>query len=158
MQKMTIICVGNLKEDYLRAAVSEYEKRISGYCKLETVCVKEEVLRSESEGEIAAALKTEGKHILEAIPKRSYVVTLCVEGKQLSSPELADSFLRAYDAFPEICLIIGSSYGLDDEVKASSHMRLSLSKMTFPHRLMRVIMLEAIYRAFTINAGVKYHK
>jgi 23S rRNA (pseudouridine1915-N3)-methyltransferase len=158
MQKMTVICVGTLKEDYLRAAVAEYEKRISGYCKLETVCVKEEVLRYESASEIAGALKTEGKRILEAIPKRAYTVALCVEGKQLSSPELAKSFESAYTSHSEICLIIGSSYGLDDEVKAAADMRLSVSKMTFPHRLMRVILLEAVYRAFTISAGVKYHK
>lgn len=158
MRKVTLICVGNLKEDYLRAAVSEYEKRLSGYCSLKTVCVKEEVLRTESEAEIAQALKTEGLRIVEAIPKRAYVIALCVEGKQYTSPEFADIVERAYTANSDVCLIIGSSYGLDESVKSAANLRLSVSKMTFPHRLMRVILLEALYRAETIGAGVKYHK
>lgn len=158
MQKMTFLSVGPLKESYFREAAAEYEKRISGFCRLETVAVKEEILRSESEAEIAAALEKEGKRLLEAIPRRAYVVALCVEGKELSSPELASVLERAYETAPEVCFIIGSSYGLSDEVKAAADLRLSFSRMTFPHRLMRVILAEAVYRALTIAAGVKYHK
>lgn len=158
MQKLTFLTIGTLKEDYFRAAVAEYEKRISGYCRIESVSVKEEILRSESDAEIAAALEKEGDRVLAAIPRRAYVIALCVEGKELSSPELSGVLERAYESAPEVCFIIGSSYGLSDRVKAAADLKLSVSRMTFPHRLMRVILAEAVYRALTIAAGARYHK
>lgn len=153
---VNIIHVGDLKEEYYAEAVKEYEKRLSRFCRVKNTEIKEERLpQSPSYNEIAAALESEGKKILFAMPEKSYKIALCVEGKQLSSEALAAVI---EDAKRDMTFIIGSSHGLSEQVKAAADLRLSISKMTFPHRLMRVILAEQIYRAFSINAGSSYHK
>lgn len=159
MATIRFISVGTLKEDYLRAAVSEYEKRLSGYVKVEQVNLKEAKLpHAPSEGEIKRALDEEAKQILAAMPDKSFKVAMCVEGKQYDSPELSQIFENAFQSANEICFVIGSSHGLSDEVKKSADLRLSVSKLTFPHQLMRVLLIEAVYRCMSIIKGTKYHK
>lgn len=159
MIKIKLITVGTLKEEYLRAAAAEYEKRLGAFCRFEQVQLKEErVGDSPSQNEIRAVLERESVKILEQIPSSAFCVALCVEGKQLSSEELAQRIEDISMDKSEICFVIGSSYGLSDVVKQRADMRLSVSKLTFPHQLMRVILLEAIYRAFNIQRGTKYHK
>ena len=159
MATIKIITVGTLKEDYLREAVAEYEKRISGFCKVESVNIKESKLPNDpSEGDIRRALSDEGKQILSAMPGRAYKIAMCVEGKQFSSEELAQKIDSEFSVSNEICFVIGSSHGLSDEVKNSADLKLSVSKLTFPHQLMRVVLLECIYRCLNIIKGTKYHK
>lgn len=158
MLKITIISVGSMKERYFAEAIAEYEKRISAYAKVTDVNLKEELLAENREGDVAAALEREGARILEVLPPRAYKVALCVEGKMLTSEGLADLVDRAKDAQGEICFVIGSSHGLAPRVKAACDFRLSVSALTFPHRLMRVILTEALYRALSIANGGKYHK
>lgn len=153
------ITVGSLKEAYLREAVAEYRKRLSGLCRVEEVELKEVRLPdTPSEAEIRRALDGEGKAILAAIPPRSFAVAMCVEGTKLSSPELTRRLEAVSGETGELCFIIGSSYGLSPEVKAAARMRLSVSDLTFPHQLMRVILYEAVYRCYQIAKGSKYHK
>ena len=158
MFKITIISVGNMKEKYFAEAIKEYEKRISAYAEIRDINLKEENLDNLREGDIAAALEKEGKSILEALPPRAYKVALCVEGRSLSSEKLAELVDDAKNTQGEICFIIGSSHGLSQKVKTACDYRLSVSALTFPHRLMRVILTEAIYRALSIANGGKYHK
>lgn len=159
MLGLTIITVGTLKESYLRDAAAEYEKRLGAFCRLSSVNLKEEKLPdSPSESQIETALRKEGERILAQMPKKSYKIALCVEGKQLSSEELADKLGQISSTHGEVCLVIGSSHGLDPSVKNACDMRLSVSKLTFPHQLMRVILLEAVYRGFNILKGTHYHK
>ena len=153
---VNVIFVGNLKESYYKEAVAEYEKRLSRYCKVRNIEIKEEKIPNEpNAGEINSALCAEGKRILAALPEKSYRIALCVEGEACSSEQLA-GVIRACHS--DVTFVIGGSYGLSDEVKKRCDKRISVSKMTFPHRLMRVILAEQIYRAFTINAGAEYHK
>ncbi len=160
MLRIHIVHVGTIKEKYLSDAVAEYEKRLSAYCSVDNISVREERLPDKpSQAEIQTALKREGERILTSLPQRSYNIALCVEGKQMPSEAFAERITSiTNDGYSDICLIIGGSDGLSDEVKRSCHMRLSLSEMTFPHQLMRVILLEQLYRAFNIRAGGKYHK
>ncbi len=159
MIKIKIIAVGNLKESYLRAACDEYAKRLSAFCRLEVLEIKEASLpHSPSAEQIKAALTAEGAKILAAVPPRSSVVALCVEGGQLSSEQLAQSLEKMSNETGSICFIIGGSNGLSPEVKRSASLSLSFSKMTFPHQLMRVVLLEQVYRSFMINSGRSYHK
>ena len=159
MLKVKLITVGNLKEEYLREAAAEYEKRLGAFCRFELVQLKEERLSEQpSAGEIRTALEREAQKISEQVSSSAYLIALCVEGKQLSSEELAEKIEAISMDKSEICFVIGSSYGLSDSVKQRADIRLSVSKLTFPHQLMRVILLEAIYRAFNIQRGTKYHK
>lgn len=159
MATIKFISVGTLKEDYLREAVKEYEKRLSGFCNVVEVNIKEAKLPNDpSDGDIKRALAEEAKAILAAMPDRSYKIAMCVEGKQFSSEELAAKLESAFSAANEICFVIGSSHGLDDSVKNAADLRLSISKMTFPHQLMRVLLLEGVYRCMNIIKGTKYHK
>lgn len=159
MLSVKIISLGTLKEPYLRDAAAEYSKRLSSYCKLNMVQLKESKLPdSPSDKEIATALDDEAKAILAELSPRSYKIAMCVEGKQLSSEALARKIQDISAERSEICLVIGSSHGLSDKVKSACDMRLSVSELTFPHQLLRIMLLEAIYRAFNINAGTKYHK
>ena len=159
MANLTIITVGTLKEGYLREAVSEYKKRLSQYARVEEISIKEETIRNEDDAsEIKRALDAEGSKILTAVPKDSFLISLCVEGKQYDSPQLAKLIGDAADTNGKIALVIGSSHGLSDNVKKASDARISFSKLTFPHQLMRVILIEALYRSFTIIVGKKYHK
>ena len=159
MATLKFITIGTLKEKYLSDAVAEYEKRLSGFCKIENVNLKEAKLPSDpSDSEIKKALDEEAKLILSHAGERSYKIALCVEGKQFSSEELSKKLDEAAARTSEIVFIIGSSHGLSERVKAACDLRLSISKMTFPHQLMRVVMAEAIYRSFSISKGTKYHK
>ena len=159
MPTIRIISVGALKEEYLRDAVSEYEKRLSGFCKVEEINLKEARLpQNPSDGDIARALAAEAKDIISSMPERSYKIAMCIEGKQFSSEELADKLQYAFQISNEICFVIGSSHGLSEEIKKMADLKLSISKMTFPHQLMRVILLEGIYRSMNIIKGTKYHK
>ena len=152
------ITVGTLKEKYWIDAFSEYAKRIGTYAKFEEINLKEERLADESPAAVSRALMAEGEKILERIPKDAYTVALCVEGKMLSSEELARALDGAKSASGKICFIIGSSYGLSDAVKARADLKLSFSRLTFPHQLIRISLAEAVYRSFTILGGKKYHK
>ena len=159
MLHITLIAVGNLKEGYLRDACAEYEKRLGAFCRLETVQIRETILpENPSAAEIAAALEREGTKILEAIPPRAYRAALCVEGKQLSSEELAAKLEEIGNTNGALALVIGSSHGLSPKVKEACDLRLSVSRLTFPHQLMRVILLETVYRSLSILRGTKYHK
>ncbi len=155
-----IICLGKLKESYLKDAINEYSKRISAFAKLNIIELTPVKLSEKpSQNEINSALEKEAEEIIKKIPSNAFVVPLCIEGKQKSSEELADQFeITALSGKSNIVFIIGSSFGLSDKVKALSDLKLSFSKMTFPHQLMRVMLLEQIYRAFQINNNGKYHK
>lgn len=159
MIKVTFITLGKLKEKYLREAVSEYEKRLSRYCDFETVELEPiKLSESPSRAQIESALEKEAEMIRKKIPKNSEVFALCVEGKHFSSEEFAEKVENLSQQGRGITFIIGSSYGLSEQVKAASKTRLSVSKMTFPHQLFRVMLLEQVYRAFKINEGSTYHK
>ncbi len=159
MANITIISVGTLKEDYLKDAVAEYKKRLSQYARVEEINIKEEKIADEDDSsQVKRALEAEGEKILAAIPKGAGKIALCVEGKQCDSPALASLIGKMADESGKIALIIGSSHGLCDSVKRAADVRLSVSALTFPHQLMRVVLLEALYRSFTILAGKKYHK
>lgn len=159
MANISIISVGTLKEGYLREACAEYTKRLSQYAKVEEINIKEERIANEDDRtEILGALDREGEKILAAVPKGAAKIALCVEGKEYDSPALAATLGRLLDASGKVALIIGSSHGLCDRVKKECDLRLSVSHLTFPHQLMRVILLEALYRSFTILAGKRYHK
>ena len=159
MIKVTLIAIGRLKEKYLSDAVKEYSKRLSGYCKLDIIELEPIRLSDKpSATEIKNTLEKEAELIIKKIPQNSEVITLCVEGKGMTSPEFAKKLKLCEDMGKSITFIIGSSYGLSEKIKALSSLRLSLSEMTFPHQLFRVMLLEQIYRAFKINEGSAYHK
>lgn len=144
MVTVNIVCVGSLKEEYLRNACSEYIKRLSRFCKFQITEVEESSLEKEMS---VICKKSEG-----------YIIALCVEGEMLSSETFAKKIEIEMLNNSKFTFIIGSSAGLDERVKKSADFKLSFSKMTFPHQLMRVFLLEQIYRAFTINNGIHYHK
>ena len=150
MRTVKLILFGKLKEPYLRQACAEYEKRLGAYCKLETI----ELSPIESKP-VVQALELEATLAQSKMSKQASVVALCVEGRQMSS----EQFAAWIDAQPnEIAILIGSSHGMSDGLKTKANLRLSLSAMTFPHQLARVMALEQLYRAFQINSGGKYHK
>ena len=147
---ITVLCIGSLKEGYWRDACGEYQKRLSRFCKLE---IKE---LSESRSD---SVKEESERLAEHIPKGSYVIALDVGGKRFSSEGFAEKIAAlALDGKSSFCFIIGGSNGFDDSIRNIADLRLSFSDFTFPHQLMRVILLEQLYRAFKINANEKYHK
>ncbi|NMP36732.1 MAG: 23S rRNA (pseudouridine(1915)-N(3))-methyltransferase RlmH [Clostridiales bacterium] len=160
MLNVTIICLGKLKEDYWREAASEYTKRLGAYCKLTLIQLEPERLSDNpSDAQTAAALACEAAAIKAKIPTGAKVFSLCIEGKQLSSEQLAEKINAAgISGSSKIVFIIGSSFGLSDEIKGISDEKLSFSSMTFPHQLARIMLLEQLYRAFQINSGGKYHK
>ena len=160
MLSIQIVCVGKLKETYWRAACEEYAKRLSVFCRFQVIEVDEQRLPERpSSAQIAAALETEGTRILDKIPGGSCIIPLCIEGKGQTSEQLAQ-FLEhvAVMGGSSISFVIGSSWGLSPAVKQAGRLRLSMSAMTFPHQLARVMLCEQIYRAFQINSGGKYHK
>lgn len=159
MAQITFITVGTLKEKYLTEAVGEYKKRLTQFARVDEVELKEErIVDEDNAREIEAALDKEADKILAAVPKDAYLVALCVEGKGYSSEELAKILGDAVDSRGKIAFVIGSSHGLCPRVKSAAHLRLSFSRLTFPHQLMRVMLYEATYRSFTILAGKRYHK
>ena len=160
MLNITIIAIGKLKEQYLRDASAEYQKRLSASCKLNIIELTPEKLSDNpSAKEIENALNNEAKKIIEKIPKGAKVYSMCIEGKQRTSEELsAEIDALTVEGVSNIVFIIGGSFGLSDEVKKLSAYRLSMSKMTFPHQIARIMLLEQIYRAMQISLGTKYHK
>ena len=157
---ITVIALGKLKEKYLRDAIDEYAKRISAYGKLDIIELNPVRLSDNpSATEIDNALSKEADEIKKKLPNGSFVFSLCVEGKEKSSEQLAQTIKEiTLNGKSNIVFIIGSSFGLAPEIKKLSDCRLSFSPMTFPHQLMRVMLLEQIYRAFQINNNGKYHK
>ena len=160
MLNITVICVGKLKEKFYIAAVDEYRKRLKGYCKLEVIELAEARLTSApSQAQISAALEKEAQAIEGKLPKQATIIAMCIEGKLLSSEALAEQFQQwALSGVSHLAILIGGSYGLHPSIKARAALRLSMSPMTFPHHLARVMVLEQIYRAFKINEGSLYHK
>ena len=160
MISVTLICVGRLKDRFFEEASDEYLKRLKAYAKVNIVEIKAQELSPEpNDVEVSAALEKEASEIMKKIPAGAKIVTMCIEGKLYSSEELA-AFLEssAVSGCSHIVFIIGGSYGLSESVKKLSSVRMSMSKMTFPHRLARIMLLEQVYRGFKINAGEKYHK
>ena len=157
---VTIIAMGRLKESYLTAACTEYLKRLSAFGKAEVIELAPVKLPDEpSEKQIAAALDAEADKILEKVPRGAFLCAMCIEGKQQSSEGLARTLEAAANSgCSSAAFVIGSSCGLAEKVKKAAALRLSMSEMTFPHQLARVMLLEQIYRAFTITSGKKYHK
>ncbi len=160
MQSVKIIAVGKLKDKFYSDASQEYLKRLRSYCKCEIIEIPQTVLPdSPAEGEINSALEKEGEAILKKIPSLSLVTAMCIEGRQYSSEKLANLISDAgINGRSSLVFIIGGSFGLSENVKMRADIRMSMSEMTFPHRLARVMLLEQIYRAYTINAGTRYHK
>ena len=158
--KITILSVGKVKEKFYRDAILEFSKRLSRYCKLEIIEVADEKTQEEaSETEIRIVKEKEGERLLKNIKDDEYVVCLCIDGKQLDSEELSEKIEKlGVQGTSHICFIIGGSLGLSDEVVRRADFRLSFSKMTFPHQLMRVILLEHIFRAYRIMNNEPYHK
>lgn len=160
MQTVNIICIGKIKEKYWTEAIKEYTKRLTPFCKFNIIELDEEKVNSNpNQAQIKAVLDAEGKRIISKLAKNSYVIPMCIEGKQLSSTELADKMSEVVlSGKSSIDFIIGGSWGLSDEVKGKADFKLSMSKMTFPHQMARVVLCEQIYRAFEINSNGKYHK
>lgn len=158
--KITVITVGKIKEKYLKDAIAEYTKRLSKYCKLEIVEVADEKTPDHASETVEDAIRAkEAERILKYVKDDAHIITLEIQGKQLTSEELADKIEKlGVQGTSHIIFIIGGSIGLGEEVLQKSNFALSFSKMTFPHQLMRVILLEQIYRSYRIISGEPYHK
>ena len=158
MVQLSIITIGTLSSCF-RESVDEYEKRLGAFCSLNNINIKESKIADEdNKTQIENALSEEADKILSKMPQDAYKIALCVEGVQKDSLALAEVIKNASDTKGKICLVIGSSHGLHERVKAKCDLRLSVSKLTFPHQLMMVILLESIYRSFSIISGRRYHK
>ena len=152
MLSIRLICVGKLKEKFYLEACREYEKRLGTLCRLE-------ILQLDEEPDRPGALAKEAEKIRAAIPPGSYVTAMCIEGEAMSSEGLADRLRRLQTSgVSRLCILIGSSRGLDEGLKGEADLRLSMSPMTFPHHLARVMVLEQVYRGLSSLAGSKYHK
>ena len=160
MFSITLICMGKCKEKFYIAAAEEYAKRMKGYCEFKLLELPEYRLpENPSQSEIQQGLAKEAETIRKAIPKGAWFCALTPEGKLLSSEELADTMKTVKNSGKSAaCFLIGSSFGMDPSLKAQADFKLSMSKMTFPHHLARVMVLEQLYRAESIQAGSKYHK
>ena len=148
-----IVCIGKVKESYLRDAIEEYKKRISKYTQLEIIELEDYSFQDNN-----VTLKKEKEKILKVLNNKDYIITLEIDGNQITSEEFANKIDKTFIENSNITFIIGGSYGLDEEIKKLSNFKLSFSKMTFPHQLFRLILLEQIYRAFKINNHEEYHK
>ena len=160
MLSVHLICVGKLKEKFYQEACAEYVKRLSAYCRLTLVELPEEKLPKEpSQAQIDQALAKEAQAIRSKLPPGSSVIALCIEGRERSSEDFAKLFSTwEHSSAKHLVFVIGGSYGLDPALKAEAWVRLSMSPMTFPHHLARVMLLEQLYRAFKIQEGSSYHK
>ena len=160
MFEITLICMGKLKEKFYESAAEEYKKRLSGYCKFNLIELNEFRLSdSPSQAEIASALEKEAAQICEKIPKNAWFCVFTPEGKLLSSDQLAEKLSNIkLSGKSNACFLIGSSFGISETLKAKADFKLSMSPMTFPHHLARIMVLEQLYRAEAIQAGSKYHK
>ncbi len=151
MIRINIICIGKIKEKYFTDAIAEYSKRLTAFCKFAVTELNEE--------KIQEVLNSEGKRILQKIGTGDYVVAMCIEGKLMSSEELSKVIDNvSLSGKSTVDFIIGGSYGLSNEVKSRANLKLSMSKMTFPHQMARMILSEQVYRAFEISSNGKYHK
>ena len=156
---ISIICAGRIKEKYFTAAIDEYKKRLGRFAKLDVIEIPDEKIPDNaSEKEEELIKQKEGKAMLSKIKSGAYVVAMCIEGKELSSEEIAHKISEISMRSSHIAFIIGGSLGLSDEVKSRADLKLSFGPITLPHQLMRVVMLEQIYRAFKINNNESYHK
>ena len=157
--KITIACVGKIKEKYLTAGIDEFTKRLTPFCKLETVAINEEKMPDNpSPAEKEQVLEKETQRLLAIIPENSYVILLDVIGKQLSSPELASKIdALALNGNSHITFVIGGAFGYTDALRKRADYALSFSKMTFTHQMIRLLLVEQVYRAFKISRGEKYH-
>ena len=160
MQKVTILCVGKLKEKFYAEAVAEYSKRLKRHCTLEIIELPESRLpEAPSPAEIRQALAAEAALIEARLPKGGALIAMCIEGKELSSPALAEKVEQfGLSGASQLTFLIGGSVGLDAALKQKADLRLSMSPMTFPHHLARIMLLEQIYRAYQILSGSRYHK
>ena len=161
MQNIDLICIGKMNAKYFAEGVAEYQKRLAAFAAFRIIELPEEKIeeKNASDAVVKKALEKEGKAILSNVRKGAAIVAMCIEGKQLSSEELSrDIEQAAVGGSGNLVFIIGGSHGLTDEVKRRANFKLSMSKMTFPHQLARVMLLEQIYRAFMISSGGKYHK
>ena len=160
MQRVTVLCVGKLKEKFYIDAAAEYVKRLQRHCKLELVELPEQRLPDDpSSAEIQKALRTEGDAIRERLPKGGAVIALCIEGRPCSSQELSCRMAEfGVQGKTQLTFLIGGSVGLDEDLKRQADWRLSMSPMTFPHHMARIMLLEQIYRAYQIAGGTKYPK
>ena len=159
MVKITIITIGKLKEKYFLEASKEYEKRLSAFCNLSIIELDPAFLQqNQNEKEIEQNLKAESEKIMKNIPKGAAIIPLCIEGKKLDSEKFAARINELQLSFSNICFIIGGSHGLHNDIKNMGNFKFSMSEMTFPHRLARIMLLEQIYRGFKINQGSNYHK
>ena len=158
--RISVVCVGKIKEKYLKLGIDEFSKRLSKYCKLEVIELDDEKAPENlSDKEMMMIKEKEGKKILSKIKDNSYVIALAIDGKNLSSEELAETIDNlGVRGTSHIVFVIGGSLGLSDDVLRRSNYKLSFSKMTFPHQLMRLILLEHVYRSYRINNGEPYHK
>ena len=158
--RINIVCVGKIKEKYLKLGIDEFKKRLSKYCKLEIIELEDEKAPENlSDKEMLMIKEKEGKKLLSKIKDNRYVIALAIDGKNLSSEELAETINKlGVRGISNITFVIGGSLGLSDEVLSRADYKLSFSKMTFPHQLMRLILLEQVYRAYRINNGEPYHK
>ncbi len=153
---VNIVCIGKIKEAFYRSALDEYAKRLSRFCKFNVVELAEKQLAGKNDADVRIVKEDEGKRIVQAV--KGYVVALDMRGQQLTSEELSAKIVKLTDTTSTITFVIGGSYGLADCVLDRADYKLSFGKMTFPHQLMRVIVAEQIYRAFTIAEGSGYHK
>lgn len=161
MIRINIICIGKIKEKYFTDAIAEYSKRLTAFCKFAITELNEEKIRSNTpnQSQIQEVLNSEGKRILQKIGTGDYVVAMCIEGKLMSSEELSKVIDNiSLSGKSTVDFIIGGSYGLSNEVKSRANLKLSMSKMTFPHQMARMILSEQVYRAFEISSNGKYHK
>lgn len=156
MLKINLICMGDIKEKYLKDAIAEYSKRISRFCELKIIELKEHVSSSNNLNDVNKALKKDAEEIMKHI--KGYIFCLDINGKMFSSEEFSKKIEKTTLTNSEISFIIGASNGIDNEIKSISNEKISFSPMTFPHQLMRVIFLEQLYRAFTISNNISYHK
>lgn len=160
MLNIKLICIGKLKEKFYMEAEREYKKRLQGYCRLEIEVISE-CQRSDhpSAAQRETALMKEAEAIEQKIPKGSIIISMCIEGQTLSSEDLSEIFQKySLNGDSKLCFVIGGSEGLSERMKEKSHLCLSMSKMTFPHHLARIMLLEQVYRCFKITEGGKYHK
>ena len=161
MVRINIICIGKIKEKYFTDAINEYAKRLSAFCKFSIIELSEEKIRNNNpnQSQIDEVIEAEGKRIMQKISQSDYVVAMCIEGKMLSSEELSKTLDNiSLSGKSTVDFIIGGSYGLSDSVKSRADLKLSMRRMTFPHQMMRVILLEQIYRSYRIINGEPYHK
>ena len=160
MLGVKFICGGKMKERFYLDAFGEYQKRLGAYCRLELLEPQEQRLPEKpSRAEIDAALEREAGEILRAVPRDAFVVALCVEGKEVPSEFMAELVeKRENSGKPQLCFVVGGSYGLAETVKNRADFRLSMSKMTFPHHLARIMLAEQLYRGYKIREGSRYHK